>query len=73
MGTKLRRGVWRRGRRHQRYGAGITPAQQEAGNHSRRDFNLWPNDISRLERGLKRDDTLATAYRHWLSTQAVAI
>ncbi len=30
-------------------------------------FDVWPNDISRLERGLKRDDTLATNYRHWLT------
>jgi transposase len=26
-------------------------------------FGVWPNDISRLERGLKRNDTLATNYR----------
>jgi transposase len=32
-------------------------------------FNLWPNDISRLERGLKRDDTLTANYRQWLNTQ----
>jgi hypothetical protein len=32
-------------------------------------FGLWPNDISRLERGLKRDDTLAANYRTWLNTQ----
>jgi transposase len=30
-------------------------------------FGVWPNDISRLERGLKRDDTLAANYRTWLS------
>lgn len=30
-------------------------------------FGIWPNDISRLERGLKRDDTLAANYRSWLS------
>jgi transposase len=30
-------------------------------------FGIWPNDISRLERGLKRDDALATNYRTWLS------
>jgi transposase len=30
-------------------------------------FGLWPNDISRLERGLKRDDTLANNYRQWLN------
>ena len=30
-------------------------------------FGVWPNDISRLERGLKRNDTLAADYRHWLS------
>lgn len=32
-------------------------------------FGVWPNDISRLERGLKRDDTLAANYRRWLNTQ----
>ena len=32
-------------------------------------FSVWPNDISRLERGLKRDDTLAANYRLWLNTQ----
>jgi transposase len=32
-------------------------------------FGVWPNDISRLERGLKRDDTLTTNYRQWLNTQ----
>jgi transposase len=30
-------------------------------------FGLWPNDISRLERGLKRNDTLAANYRDWLT------
>jgi transposase len=30
-------------------------------------FGLWPIDISRLERGLKRDDTLAPNYRQWLA------
>lgn len=30
-------------------------------------FGVWPIDISRLERGLKRNDTLAASYRHWLS------
>ena len=34
-------------------------------------FGVWPNDISRLERGLKRDDTLAADYRHWLNTQLI--
>lgn len=34
-------------------------------------FGLWPNDISRLERGLKRDNTLAANYRHWLNTQLI--
>jgi transposase len=29
------------------------------------------NDISRLERGLKRDDTLAANYRTWLATQLI--
>lgn len=30
-------------------------------------FGVWPTDISRLERGLKRDDTLAATYRNWLT------
>jgi hypothetical protein len=30
-------------------------------------FGVWPSDISRLERGLERDDTLATNYRTWLT------
>jgi transposase len=30
-------------------------------------FSVWPNHISRLERGLKRDDTLTTNYRQWLA------
>ena len=34
-------------------------------------LGVWPNDISRLERGLKRDDTLATNYRTWLNTQNI--
>lgn len=29
-------------------------------------FNVWPIDISRLERGLKHNDNLADAYRAWL-------
>ncbi len=33
-------------------------------------FELWPTEISRLERGLTRNDKLTTDYRHWLSTQA---
>jgi transposase len=34
-------------------------------------FGVWPNNISRLERGLKRDDTLAANYRRWLDAQRV--
>lgn len=30
-------------------------------------FNVWPAHISTLERGTRRDDTLATAYREWLT------
>jgi transposase len=35
-------------------------------------FGVWPTDISRLERGLKRDDTLAANYRQWLNTEIIA-
>lgn len=33
-----------------------------AANH----FGIWPTVISRIERGLQRDDTFAETYRHWL-------
>ncbi|MFG3048633.1 transposase [Streptomyces sp. NPDC048241] len=32
-----------------------------------RHFGLWPTAISNLERGLRRDDDLAGAYRDWLN------
>ena len=31
-------------------------------------FGVWPAKISTLERGLRRDDDLARAYRDWLQT-----
>jgi hypothetical protein len=31
-------------------------------------FNVWPATISELERGVRRDDSLAAAYREWLHT-----
>jgi DNA-binding XRE family transcriptional regulator len=31
-------------------------------------FGVWPTTISRLERGLSRDDDLAHAYREWIQT-----
>ncbi|MFJ9373917.1 transposase [Streptomyces sp. NPDC101455] len=31
-----------------------------------RHFSLWPTAISALERGIRRDDDLAHAYRNWL-------
>ncbi|MEU4174762.1 IS110 family transposase [Streptomyces sp. NPDC026589] len=31
-------------------------------------FGVWPTTISRLERGLSRDDDLAHAYRTWVQT-----
>lgn len=34
-------------------------------------FGLWPTQISRLERGLTRDDTLAANYRNWLNIQLI--
>lgn len=30
-------------------------------------FDLSPNDLSRLEQGIKRDDALAESYRRWLN------
>ncbi len=38
-----------------------------AANH----FGLWPTQISRLERGLTRNDTLAANYRNWLNIQLI--
>lgn len=35
-------------------------------------FNVWLNKISRIERGLTRDDEFALAYREWLETTAPA-
>lgn len=35
-----------------------------AANH----FGIWPTVISTLERGIRRDDTLAETYRQWLLT-----
>jgi len=32
-----------------------------------RHFHVWPAVISRLERGLRRDDDLAQQYRTWLA------
>ena len=30
-------------------------------------FDVWPNIISRLERGLYRNDAMADQYREWLT------
>jgi transposase len=30
-------------------------------------FGVWPTMISRIERGLQRDDTFADIYREWLN------
>jgi transposase len=32
-----------------------------------RHFGVWPTVISRIERGLQRDDTLVATYRQWLT------
>lgn len=47
----------------------LRPARQSknitvtaAANH----FGVWPTVISRIERGLQRDDALADQYRSWL-------
>lgn len=49
--------------------ADLRPARQSknitvtaAANH----FGVWPTVISRIERGLQRDDTFADTYRNWL-------
>jgi len=34
-----------------------------------REFNTWPGTLSRIERGLSRDDDLAREYRNWLATK----
>lgn len=38
-----------------------------------RELGQWPSRISLLERGLLRNDILATSYRQWLTEQASAI
>lgn len=50
--------------------ADLRPARQAknitvtaAANH----FRVWPTVISRIERGLQRDDTFADTYRNWLN------
>ncbi|MFF3877988.1 hypothetical protein, partial [Streptomyces sp. NPDC001978] len=50
--------------------ADLRPARQAknitltaAANH----FGVWPAVISNIERGLRRDDTFADAYRSWLA------
>ncbi len=45
----------------------LRPARQAknitaAANH----FGVWPTVISRIERGLQRDDAFADTYRNWL-------
>ena len=49
----------------------LRPARQSknitvtaAANH----FAIWPTVISRIERGLQRDDAFADAYRNWLKS-----
>ncbi|GAA4811847.1 IS110 family transposase [Tomitella cavernea] len=32
-----------------------------------RDFSVWPTVISRIERGLQRDDAFVDTYREWLA------
>lgn len=34
-------------------------------------LGVYPNDISRLERGVTRNDTLAATYRDWLNAQVI--
>ncbi len=50
----------------------LRPARQElhitlreAAGH----FNTWPGTLSRIERGLSRDDNLANQFRNWLHEQ----
>lgn len=47
-----------------RTAAGITLATVAA------HFDVWPINISRLERGLTRNDELADHYRQWLALNA---
>ncbi|MEI2276918.1 IS110 family transposase [Paenarthrobacter ilicis] len=49
--------------RQTRFGLGLT---LNAAAHS---IGQWPSILSRFERGVIRNDTLATTYRDWLSTQ----
>lgn len=50
--------------RHQRTRLGFTITT------AARQLGQWPSSISRLERGLLRNDALAMNYRQWLTEQA---
>ena len=50
--------------RQKRHGRALTLAS--AAGH----LGRWPSVISRLERGLIRNDDLATTYRQWLTQQS---
>ncbi|MFE0491890.1 hypothetical protein [Streptomyces griseoaurantiacus] len=49
--------------------ATISSAGRQAGREvaSRATASLWPTAVSDLERGLRRDHELASAYRDWLA------
>lgn len=50
----------------------LRPARQQLGitlRDAAGHFNTWPCTLSRLERGLSRDDDLANEYRCWLTEQ----
>ena len=55
---------------HALRGQGSTAAHVGQAGYATGHFGKWPTEISRLERGLKRDDNLADAYRQWLADAA---
>ena len=50
----------------------LRPMRQQLGitlQTAARHFATWPGTLSRIERGLSRDDALAHEYRSWLAGQ----
>jgi len=37
--------------------------------HAGEQLNQWPSNLSRIERGIARNDHVALTYRHWLTQQ----
>jgi transposase len=45
----------------------MVPEATDTLTHVANHFGVWPTVLSRIERGTRRDDDLANAYRAWLN------